>query len=209
MRILVILLILLIPIAVNAQPSIQVVGLFKNKALVVIDGKQKVMRVGQSYAGVVLESANSRQAILSYNGKSESFALGSSSSFRSSANNQASYSITPGYGGTYRSVGTINGKQVDFVVDTGASTVSLNSELATKLGIDFSSGKEVSVLTANDKVDGYMVTLDTVTLGSIRIKNVEATVLKGAHPEVALLGMSFLKHLKIVNENGRMKLLQQ
>jgi len=200
---------LFLPVLAFAQPSIHVVGLFKNKALVVINGKQKVLRVGQTFREVTLESANSKFAVLSYEDVSQTFTLGSAGRFSANKNRNASYTITPGFGGTYQSPGTINGTVVDFIVDTGASTVSLNSQLANQLGIDYKSGKEVRVLTAADKVPGFMVTLDKVTIGSIRLKNIEATVIEGEHPQIALLGMSFLKHVTVVNSSGRMKLIQE
>lgn len=200
---------LFFPLITHAKPDIKVVGLFKNKALVVIDGKQKLMHVGETYSDVTLDSADSRDAVLSFDGVSQSFTLGSHGGFSSGKTKKASFSVTPSYGGTYKTTGSINGKTTEFIIDTGASTVSINSKFADILGIDYKNGKEVNVLTASSKVTGYMVSLDTVTLGSIRLNNIDATVLEGEQPEIALLGMSFLKYLTVVNEDGRMKLIQK
>lgn len=199
----------LLPGLLWAQPNIHVVGLFKNKALVMVDGKRKLMRVGETFRDVHLDYADSREAMLSYNGVSQSFTLSNGGGFAPTRTSKASYTITPSFGGTYKTHGSINGQVMDFIVDTGASMVSLNSDAAKQLGLDYKSGKEVSVLTASSKVAGYMVTLDQITLGSIRLEDVEATVLEGEHPSIVLLGMSFLKHLKVVNENGRMQLIQK
>ncbi len=194
---------------VYAQPSIQVVGLFKNKVLLVVDGKQKLLRVGQTFREVTLDFANSDKAVLSFNGVSKPYTLGSSNSFGARKTSKASFSVALDASGSYKTPGSINGKVVDFIVDTGATTVSINSVVAKWLGIDYKSGKEVNVTTASSQVIGYQVTLDKISLGSIRLTGIEATVLEGEHPAIALLGMSFLKHLKVLNENGMMHLTQK
>ena len=200
---------LVFPPLLFSQPNIQIIGLFRNKALVIVDGKQKVLQVGSTFRDVTLVSASSRFAILRFNGETQKFELGSARRFSNDSSQKATLTVTSGYGGTYQTTGLINGKPVDFIIDTGASTVSLNAKLADQLGIKYKGGKEVSVITASTKVPGYMITLDRVSIGSIRLKNVEATVIESDQPHFALLGNSFLKYLTIVHKDGRMKLIQK
>jgi aspartyl protease family protein len=82
-------------------------------------------------------------------------------------------------------------------VDTGATTVVLNAGEARRLGIDYRmNSKIVSVTTASRQERGYLVELRSVKMGSIEVRNVAATVIDGAFPPQALLGMSFLGRLE-------------
>ena len=94
--------------------------------------------------------------------------------------------------------GTINGRSVDFLVDTGATSIAMNASQAKWLGIRYRlKGKESTVSTASGFVKAYEVNLNTVSLGSIKQKNVRAVVIEGKHPGPILLGMTFLSNLKV------------
>lgn len=90
----------------------------------------------------------------------------------------------------------INGKVVDGLVDTGATFVALNETTARRLGfsgngLDF----RYAVSTANGPTEAAHVTLDRIEIGGIRVRNVEAFVLKDKSLKSTLVGMSFLKQL--------------
>jgi len=99
--------------------------------------------------------------------------------------------------------GQINGQAVTFMVDTGASTVSVSTDLAKRLGLP--SGRQIQVGTANGVAVGQEVTGQTVTLGDLSIRDVRIVVLEGLRDE-ALLGQNVLRHLEVVQTSERMSL---
>ena len=109
--------------------------------------------------------------------------------------------------GMYTTVGAINGLPVPFLVDTGASSVAMNSDQARRPGIDFRvDGERVSVVTASGNMPAWRVMPDSVKLGDIEVKNVLGVVIDGAEPGTTLLGMSFLNRLDISNDGQLMTL---
>jgi aspartyl protease family protein len=113
--------------------------------------------------------------------------------------------LTAGRNGHFRTLGQINGKSVEFFVDTGASVVSLGQAEADRLGIDYKSGKPGMARTANGDVPIRLITLNSVRIGDVEVANVEAAV----HPNsfgVVLLGNSFLTRFQMRRENDVMRL---
>lgn len=96
--------------------------------------------------------------------------------------------------GHYLAEGEINGQAVMFLVDTGATDVALPEKAARGLGLEF--GPQVMVMTAAGPVTAWRTRLDRVTVGSITLRNVRATITRAPMQEV-LLGMSFLKYFTI------------
>ncbi|ALM53787.1 retropepsin-like aspartic protease family protein [Halomonas huangheensis] len=101
-----------------------------------------------------------------------------------------------GADGHYRAPGTINGQEVRFLLDTGASVVSVPSHLADQLGLR--SMGAVRLHTANGTVNGSLVRLDTVGLGGLTAHDVRGAINPGSEGDRVLLGMSFLKRFDIV-----------
>jgi len=187
--------------------DIVVVGLFSDQAVVEINKKQRLLKVGKtSPEGVTLISANSRIAVLEKDGVKESYELGTriSTNFAPPVA-QKVVSLWP-TDGMYTTTGSVNGYSVDFLVDTGASAIALNAETAKRLDLDYESGKKVGVKTASGVETAYQVMLDEVQVGDIKLQNIRAMVLDGQQPERALLGMSFLGELNIERKDKRMDL---
>jgi len=187
--------------------DIKVVGLFADMAVVVIDKKQRLLKVGEpSPEGIILISANSRGAVLEKEGVRKHYLLGHhiSSTF-SPPTAQATVSLWPD-NGMYKTVGSINGYSVDFLVDTGASAIALNAETARRLDLDYLNGKRIGVKTASNVEIAYDIVLDEVQVGEIVLYNVRAIVIDGEQPDQALLGMSFLSQLDIQRKDERMDL---
>ncbi len=187
--------------------SIVVVGLFNNVAVLDINNKQHIIRVGKAGPeGVKLISASSKYALIELNGVREKYFLASHSGGpMKGPPARASVSIWP-TDGLYMTPGAINGFSVDFLVDTGASAVALNDVTAQRLGLDYQQGEVVGVKTASKVETAYRVTLNQVQVGDIVLYNVEAIVLENDEPQKALLGMSFLNQLEIIQSDERMDL---
>jgi aspartyl protease family protein len=192
--------------------SVSVVGLFSGKAIVTINGgAQRMLAVGEKTPeGVKLISADSNQAVVEIDGKRQSLGLGqgvSTGGVRESDGN-ASVTLIANGQGHFITMGSINGGAVRFLVDTGATSVAMDSSEAKRLGISYQQGERGFSSTANGVVPVYRVTLNNVKLGDISLHGVAASVLESPMP-VVLLGMSFLNRVDMKREGDRMVLTKR
>jgi aspartyl protease family protein len=102
--------------------------------------------------------------------------------------------------GHYVATGRINGEPVVFMVDTGATDVALPLPLARRLGLRLASGGMSQ--TANGLVRTWRTRLDSVDLGGLVLHDVRASVLPNMPGDEVLLGMSYLKHLELIQRDG-------
>ncbi|SFP62600.1 aspartyl protease family protein [Nitrosomonas cryotolerans] len=102
--------------------------------------------------------------------------------------------------GHYYIRGSINGYPVDFMVDTGASVVSVNDHFSKKASLP--SGTPVSLSTAGGIVTGEIISGQTVEAGGISIKGLSVSV--GIQSEMALLGQNFLRRVDVIQSNDKM-----
>jgi aspartyl protease family protein len=201
----------LLPVHIaSAAPDVRVVGLFSDRAVVVIDGRRTVLRVGQTGPqDVKLIAADSEAALLEIGGESIEARLDGRVSARKQSAPVSEVQVWRNPQGMYTTVGSINGLPVSFMVDTGATLVTLNSGQARRLGIDYRvTGSQSVVTTASGVEPAWSVMLNRVRVGDLELHNVAAVVLEGAQPRTALLGMSYLGRLEISN-SGRMMTLKK
>jgi len=201
---------LFVSVVTYSAIQVEVVALFKNKAMVSINNKQHLLKVGESNnLGVTLIQATSKYAILEIEGKQSKYLLGNrvSTAFKEQKKKQTQ--IFRDQQGFFKTKGTINGSSVEFLVDTGASAIAINSLLAKRIGIQYKlEGKVTRVETASGTVPAYSIKLKHVKVGDIKLNNVAALVIEGDDPGTPLLGMSYLGQLNIINE-GRVMTLEQ
>ena len=195
----------------QATPEISVKALFNRKALLVVDGKQKMVSVGETYRGVTLTAANSRRALIKINGNSQQLELNQRiGGGYASQVQQPELRIWADPRGMYRTTGTISGFAVSFLVDTGATSIAMNSNEAKRIGIDYRlRGKPTRISTASDVVIGYAITLPEVKVGQLTLTHIPAVVIEGDQPGEILLGMSYLSRLEISHQQGAMLLRQK
>jgi aspartyl protease family protein len=194
-------------IALGADVS--VVGLFTNKAVVVVgNAAPKTYAVGSMVAdGVRLVAVDGTGAVFETNGKRQSIAIGEYISQRP-ANGPASVTLKADERGHYLARGQINGGQVQMLVDTGATMIALPASDARRLGIDYRRGQPSVLNTANGMVPAYLVRLDTVKVGDIVLNQVDAVVQEQGLP-VILLGMSFLNRMAMRREGDTLTLMKR
>ena len=108
--------------------------------------------------------------------------------------------------GHYVANGTINGESVRFLLDTGATEVSVPERLASRLGL--SRGLPSLVQTANGTVTTYTTRLAQISLGEIRMRDVRAHINPHMYDDEVLLGMSFLRDLELVQREAELTLRQ-
>lgn len=197
---------LVFTLAVNAADLI-VLGLFRDMAILEVDGQRYKLKVGEATPqGIKLIAADSDKATFEINGKQEIYKLGSriSSVF---AKPDMTETVIYRHNEMYLGSGSINGHPVKFVVDTGASAISMNEAHARRIGIDFRyQGDPISVSTANGVVRAYKVNLDKVKVGNIELPHVTGIVHEGNSPTIILLGMSFLNQLDMHRDGNRLVL---
>lgn len=196
--------------AAQAAPDVRVVGLFSGRAVVLIDGRQHVLKAGQTGpAGVRLLAADSESARLQIDGREVVARLDGRVGARSRTAAVREVQVWRDSAGMYTTVGSINGMPVSFLVDTGASRLALNAGEARRLGIDFRViGAPTTVATASGVARAWALKLDSVKVGTLEVRNVDAVVLEGNAPRLALLGMSYLGRLEIDND-GRLMTLRK
>lgn len=112
--------------------------------------------------------------------------------------------LTAGRGGHYSVSGKVNGVDVHFLVDTGASSVAIPKSLADKAGLK--GEVEISVYTANGRTEGYLTRIDVLRIGPFKLRNVSAIIMSDRSKQ-ALLGMSALRKLNF-NQQGNQLILR-
>ncbi len=188
--------------------SVSYSGSMGERALLVIDGTPSTLAAGASKSGVRLVSMNPNTAVIEVGGKRQTLTLGGSPVSLGGANSDGGGDqivMTAGPGGHFMPNGSINGKAVQFMVDTGATTVSMGEADAERLGINYKSAPRSVSGTANGDVIIHRVMLNVVRIGDVQVYNVQASVLPQPMPYV-LLGNSYLTRFQMKRENDRMTL---
>jgi len=103
----------------------------------------------------------------------------------------------------------VDGRSIEFLIDTGASSVALRESSAARLGIHPSARDyTVRTHTANGIGKAALVRLDRVELNGITVRDVEAVVMPDEALSTNLLGMTFLSRVKWSHDRGRLVLEQ-
>jgi aspartyl protease family protein len=191
--------------------DISVVALFPGKAVLVVDkGKPRTLRAGETYAGVTLISSTSEDAIISINGRRQRLRIGEGVySALSVQSEHATVVLASDKNGHFVSSGSINGSSVRFLVDTGATMVSMSVDEARRAGVNYLAGELGYSQTANGVTPVYKVKLAQVTLGDITLRDVDGVVHQNSALPVVLLGMSFLGKLEMRREGDSMTLTKR
>lgn len=106
--------------------------------------------------------------------------------------------------GHYLAPGLINGHQVTFLLDTGATSVSVPQAVANAAGLQ--QGRRGMVSTASGVVHVYQTQIEALQLGPIRMRDVRAHINPHMPDNTVLLGMSFMRDLEIIQRDGTLTL---
>jgi aspartyl protease family protein len=186
-----------------AAETIILKGLFgKKSALVTIDGEDYVLKIGKQKSGVTLLGIEGQEAIVRVNNQQQRISLSKQVSLAYKQPTKKIVRLSSQEGGHYWAAAQINGRTVDVLVDTGATTISMGASMAKHLGINYENGRRIQMSTANGVTEGRMVTLKKVSIGEITQHNVMATIAINDALSVILLGNSFLSGVDMRTENG-------
>ena len=190
--------------------SVALAGMLGSKALLVVDGTEpKSVAAGESHKGVKVVATLGETATIDIKGQRSTLRVGDapvSLGARAEAASGGKIILPMGSGGHFYSQGLVNGKPIQFMVDTGATTVALGISDAQRLGIDYAKGLPVRMGTANGTAQGYLVKLRSVRLGDVEVFDVDAIV--GPNMPYALLGNSFLSRFSM-NRNSDTMVLER
>ncbi len=191
------------------QDSVKVIALFNGKALLMVNGEQKIVQKGETYNGIKLLSSSSHGATVEFSdGQKKLLNINQSISHGFAQRDKSKVTVYANPSGMFMLSGKINGKSTRFLLDTGASSVALSQTEADRLGLPYESSPRSYVNTANAVVPVWNIKLGQVKVGDISVSNVDAFVLEGSKPDNPLLGMSFLQHFKL-NRSGAVMTLEQ
>jgi aspartyl protease family protein len=201
--------------AAQAQ-TVGLAGMLGNKALLIVDGgPPKTVAPGETHQGVKVVSTSGDQAVVDLGGKRHSLrigdapmSVGAGGGPGTQAGQGSRIVLTAGSGGHFMTQGQINGKMAQFLVDTGASAVSMSLADAERMGIDYKSGRPVQLTTANGVIIGWQTTLASVRVGDVEVFNVPAVVAAREMPFI-LLGNSFLTRFQMNRTNEEMVLTRR
>lgn len=195
--------------AASAAPAqnVSLGGKLGDKALLVIDGSPRTVAIGGTVRGVKLIRVGADDAVIEVGGQRRTLVLGGQLNIggADSPGGGTTIVLTADAGGHFWTQGTINGKSVRMLVDTGATNVSMSQAQAQRIGLDFRAGERGASRTANGIVPSYRVPLTSVRVGDVELFNVAATVVPEPM-EYVLLGNSFLTRFQMKRENDTLTL---
>ena len=197
-----------------AAADVALIGVIGDKAaiLAVDGGDPKTVKVGQSWRGITVLTVEHDQATIEVEGKKRVLQRGlhyRNAEASTSASGHSRVTLAADPRGHFYIDGAVNRVPVRFMVDTGATMVSLPQRDADRLGIDYRAGRRASTRTANGIATVYVVKLDMVRIGDIELRNVEGLVHEGGGLDQALLGMSFLNRVSMQRDGATMTLIQR
>ena len=194
--------------SVASASEVSLVGVFGGKAVLTVDGgAPKTLAVGErTREGVKLVEVDGDSAVVEIGGKPRRVSLGQAAQRLGVTETTASaVNLYPDSAGHHFTNGTINGATVRFLVDTGASMVSIGLSDARRAGIDYRRGVPARTQTASGSVLVWRVRLDSVRVGDITLHGVDGLVHENDLPFV-LLGMSFLNRMDMQRDGERLVL---
>jgi len=109
--------------------------------------------------------------------------------------------------GHYQFKGKVNGREVTFIIDTGASAVAIPAQLALSMGL--TKYYPVALKTANGEVTGHLTRLKSLEMGPIKLKNVGAVIMPGDGSDKVLIGMNVLSELEMSQANNQLTIKQK
>lgn len=188
-------------------PHVTVIGFLGERAILRIDDEQVMLRPGEAKGGVTLLGIEGGEARLRIGKREQRLALGMDTAGIAPRAEGQSVEIVMNGNGQFITSGMINGRVVELLVDTGANSVSMTTEDARRLGIDYRlDGEPGQSLTAGGVIQSWVVRLKSVQVGPITVRNVTATVREAPTHSPILLGMTFLSQVELRQQRDRLRL---
>jgi aspartyl protease family protein len=190
--------------------DVALIGVIGDKAAIVaVDGGDpKTIKVGQSWRGIKVVSVERDRATLEIDGKRQVLQRGMhhrSAEGHAPPSGRQTVILAADSRGHFIAEGAINGGHMRFLVDTGATAVSLPASDAVRLGIDYRRGERIAMHTANGVAPAFAMRLERVRIGAIELHNIDGIVVERGL-SIPLLGMSFLNRVEMKRDGSTMTL---
>ena len=194
--------------ATDAATGVSLGALMGDKALLVINGKSRAVAVGGAEQGVRLLSLGSDSAVVEVDGQRVTLRMGATPidlGGEPTPGGGTRIVLSMGKGGHFSSEGSINGKPVQFMVDTGATLVAMSQSEADRIGLRYRDAPRGMVQTANGMVPVHSVRLASLRIGDVLVRDVDAVVMPADRRQI-LLGNSLLSRFQMRRDNTTMTL---
>jgi len=190
--------------------NVQLAGILGGKALLVVGaGAPRAVAPGETHQGARVVSVGRDEAVLDIAGERRTLRLGEAPvSVGASGGARQRLVLQADARGHFVNGGAINGRPMQYMVDTGATTVAIGRAEAERLGIKVQDGQPVRMHTANGTAQGWRVRLDSVRVGALEQRGVDAIVTSEPMPYV-LLGNSFLRAYEMTRSGDELVLQQR
>jgi aspartyl protease family protein len=188
--------------------SVALQGMLGNKALLIVgNGAPRTVAPGETWQGVKVLSTSGDQAVVEIDGQRQTLRVGEAPANvgGSAAPRGNKIVLSAGSGGHFVTPGSINGRPVQFMVDTGATGVGMSISDAERIGLNYKAGQPIRIGTANGTATGWLVKLGSVRIGDVEVFGVDASV-SGAPMPYVLLGNSFLSRFQMRRDNDQLVL---
>lgn len=184
-----------------AAQSVMLSGSIGNRAILIIDGAApRTLAPGESVQGVRLVSVQGDQAVVEAGGKRVALRMDQPASVGAAGGSGGGGGnrivLQADSRGHFVTPGAINGRPVNFLVDTGATTVSMSVADAQRIGLDYAKGQRIQTQTANGVSTGWRIKVDSVRVGDVEVRGVDTVVGAETMPFV-LLGNSFMNRFSM------------
>jgi aspartyl protease family protein len=193
----------------HAAGSVTLTGTIGSRAILIVNGAPpKTVAVGESFQGVKLLSLQSEQAVVELDGKRVNLRMDTPVSIGGGGGSGGGGNriVLPADSrGHYMTQGTINGRTVTFMLDTGATSIALSAGSAQRIGLDYSKAQRVQMSTANGVTVGHKLRLQSVRVGDVEVYDIDAIVSPEPMPFV-LLGNSFINRFSMRRDADQMVL---
>lgn len=208
---------LLVPFAAAQAQSVSLAGRMGQRALLLIDGQPRTLALGEAAQGVKLLMLDGEIATVVVQGQRLTLRMGAQPASVGVAPAAASgpagnprdsgqrIVLGAGSDGHFQVHGSIGGVSVRFLVDTGATAISMSQREAERLGLPWRGGKRITLQTANGVASAWRISIDRVRIGDVELHQVDTVVSQQDLP-VVLLGNSFLNRFRMQRDGDQMVL---
>lgn len=186
--------------------DVRIVGISPGRSatLRVDSGAPVTLAVGESLQGMRLLRVERNAAVLSVDGRNITLPLDPHRG--GAARSSDRLRLTADARGHFVAPGAVNGRAIEFLVDTGASVTTLSRTEAERIGLAFRSGTRTQSMTANGVVGGWKVVVDKLRVGDVILRQIDIIIVDNATPGLALLGMNALAFFDMQREGSTLHL---
>ncbi|RYF34786.1 MAG: TIGR02281 family clan AA aspartic protease [Comamonadaceae bacterium] len=196
-------------LSAHAADSVTLTGTIGSRAILIVNGgAPKTVAIGETFQGVKLIALQAQQATVEAGGKRIALSMDTPASIGGGGPGGAGGNrvvLSADSRGHFMTQGAINGRTVNFMLDTGATAVAMSAADAQRIGLDYTKGQPVRMNTANGVAAGYRLRLGSVRVGDVEVYDIDAVVTEQSMPFV-LLGNSFINRFSMRRDADQMVL---